>query len=99
MTTGEIIKRLLDDRNIKQSELARYLGVPANTVNRWMPTENKAGSNPSPYYLDKIANFFDVPIDYFTGEYDYFSDSDITKHLYESGEKESAWRKLLELYG
>ena len=99
MTTGEIIKRLLEERNVKQSELARYLGVPANTVNRWMPTENKAGNNPSPYFLGKIAEFFDIPVDYFSGQYDYFNDADIAKHLFDTTQKETAWKNLFEAYG
>ena len=99
METGEIIYRLLKERDKKQADLARYLGVNPNTVNRWIPTKNKSGIEPSDYHKIRIAEFFDVPIGYITGEYDYFSDHSIIEHLFDSTAKESAWIRLLNTLG
>lgn len=68
MTTGEMIKDLLEKTGKKQADLARYLGVNPNTVNLWMPKENKKAVEPSEKNLKKIAEFFQVPIDVLKGK-------------------------------
>lgn len=99
MNTGEIIKRLLEEQGKTQADLARYLGVSNTTVNRWIPTKNKEGDNPSKYHLIRIADFFDVPILYITGDYDYWNENDITRHLFENTRAETAWYKFLNALG
>lgn len=67
MTTGEMIKELLEKKNKSQVDLANYLGVQPNTVNRWIPTEKKKGIEPSRKFLPMIADFFHVSIDVLMG--------------------------------
>lgn len=99
MNTGEIIKRLLEEQGRKQADLARYLNVSNNTVNRWMPTEKKEGIKPSEYHLIRIADFFDVPISYITGDYDYWDENEVIRNLFESTRAETAWYKFLNALG
>lgn len=77
MTTGEIIKDLLEKKGKTQAQLSRYLSkctgekVSANTVNRWIPNEkntNKRVYPPSNKFLPIIAEFFNVSIDILLGE-------------------------------
>ena len=100
MTTGEIIKRLLEERNIKQSELARYLGVSSNTVWRWIPSDksvSKVVHEPDYYYKCRIADFFQVPVECITGEDDYWDGN--LQPMVDRWEKRVAWHKLLTLMG
>ena len=64
MNTLDKITKLLKDRNIEQRELAAYLGISAAIVSEW-----KSGKTQSyKKYLAKIAEFFNVPYDYFTND-------------------------------
>lgn len=99
MKTGEIIKKLLEERGIKQVKLAEFLDVSANTVNRWIPTENKEGIEPSEYNIIRIAEFFDVPVSYIKGDADYWDNSAVVEHLFESTNREKAWTQLLNYMG
>lgn len=59
------LKRLLEQNNHSQAELARYVGVKNNTVSDWI---NK-GTSPKIEHLYRIAEFFDVSHDVLmTGE-------------------------------
>lgn len=77
MTTGEVIKDLLEKKKRTQADLARHLTkctgkeVSTNTVNRWIPNEsnpNKKVYPPSNKYLPMIAEFFNVSISILLGE-------------------------------
>lgn len=57
------IRELREARKIKQKEMAEYLHVPNNTYNQW---EN-GKRQPDNDMLIKIANFFDVTVDYLLG--------------------------------
>lgn len=59
------LKRLLEQNNHSQAELARYVGVKNNTVSDWI---NK-GTSPKIEHLYRIAEFFNVSHDVLmTGE-------------------------------
>lgn len=58
---GERLKRLRQDRNITQSELAAQLGVVPSAVGKY---ERIPNAYPSVDALIKIADFFGVSIDY-----------------------------------
>lgn len=59
--TSERIKSLMEIRGVKNAELARIIGASRSTVTKWF-TEN---TEPKASFVQKIADSFDVPIDYF----------------------------------
>ena len=67
VNVGKIIKELLDKHGKKQADLAKYLGVSPNTVNRWIPNEKRDGIIPNNNTLIKIAWFFNVSTDILLG--------------------------------
>ena len=81
MTTGEMIKELLNSQDKTQAQLSRFLSeatgkyVSPNTVNRWIPNDNNPKKKvipPKTKYLLLIADFFKVSVDVLlceTGEY------------------------------
>ena len=58
---GERLKRLRKDRDITQSQLAEVIGVVPSAVGKY---ERIPQSYPSVEALMKIADYFDVSIDY-----------------------------------
>jgi len=60
---AERIKQLRKQKNITQSELAKYLGVTRAGVNAW----EMGISVPSTQYIVELANFFKVSTDYLLG--------------------------------
>lgn len=97
MTPNEIIKKLLEERNYTQAELARYLGVSTNTVWRWIPGPNKDVNEPNHYYKCRIADFFQVPVECITGEDDYWDTN--VQPMVDRWKKRAAWHNLLSLMG
>lgn len=97
MKTGDIIKYILKENGKTQADLARYLGVSSNTVNRWIPTEGKEGIQPSDYHLVKIADYFGIPVSGLTGGYDDFDA--LLDHIGDASRREDAWISLLETMG
>jgi transcriptional regulator with XRE-family HTH domain len=63
MMIGERIKSLREERKITQQELARYLGVSQKTISNYENGER----SPDPDTLRKIADYFDVTVDYLLG--------------------------------
>lgn len=58
------ILQLLDEKHVQQKDLSNYLGLSKNTMTGW-----KNGNNTSYMkYLPKIAEFFDVSVDYLLGK-------------------------------
>lgn len=74
MTTnfGENVKKLRTQKNITQTQLAKILSVGRSTIAGY---ETK-GKQPDYDKLKKLAEFFDVSIDYLLG---YSKDSCLTK--------------------
>ena len=69
---------LLKARGIKQKELTDYLYVSHNVFTGW-----KAGRNTSYMkHLPKIAEFFDVSVDYLLGKETPATENDFTYALY-----------------
>lgn len=60
MSIGENIKKARG--RIKQTELADMLGVDTATISRWENNRN----TPNGYMLKKMAEIFNVPVDYLT---------------------------------
>lgn len=59
----KVLKELRLEHNLTQPQLAEAIGNHAKTVVRW---EN-GQSEPSAFYLVKLANFFHVSTDYLLG--------------------------------
>ncbi len=106
MDFGQRLKSLRDEKAVTQEELSNYLGVGRPTIAGY---ETK-GKQPSFEILKKIANFFNVSIDYLLGRTDMRqlikeqkkSDStsdEISKEIYNlSPESQAELKKLIELY-
>lgn len=61
---GNKLQEILKERNITVTELANSIGINRVTVQRYL----SGAKCPSDKTLDKIADFFELPIEYFTGE-------------------------------
>ncbi len=60
-----ILKKLLNQANLKESELARRTGVAQQIINRIISGEN---TNPKLITLQKISNYFMIPISQLVGD-------------------------------
>lgn len=61
--SGKVTNRivyLLKERGKQDKDLCRYIGVAQSTFVNW----KNRGTDPRPKYLSKIAEFFDVTVDY-----------------------------------
>ncbi len=63
---GKRLKRLRNDKEITQKELAKYLGVSDRSVGYYETGQR----TPPPDILKKIADFFGVSVDYLLGRTD-----------------------------
>lgn len=59
----ERLSELLNNNKMFQKDLASYIGYTVQAVNRWC----KGETEPDLRTLVKIANFFDVSVDYLLG--------------------------------
>lgn len=59
---GEKIKKLLEERGMRQTDLARITGIPKQTINSIVVRNNKSVDFSA---MEKIADALDVPIEYF----------------------------------
>jgi transcriptional regulator with XRE-family HTH domain len=72
---GGILKKLLFERNMKASDLAREVNLPSPTIHRLV-----TGKSSRPYMssLEPIADYFSVSIDQLLGEEDIHTKSDLS---------------------
>lgn len=63
----EIYERLLNEKGVKTSQVCKATGIPQSTFSDW----KKGKSKPKTEKLQKIADYFDVSIDYLTGKSEY----------------------------
>ncbi|MGU9954290.1 helix-turn-helix domain-containing protein [Limosilactobacillus fermentum] len=61
MNTYEIIKALANSRKMTVAELERKLDLSNGSISKW------AKSTPNSKYLEKVADYFDVSVDYLLG--------------------------------
>ena len=72
------ILMLLDEKHMQQKELSDYLSLSKNTITGW-----KNGNNTSYMkYLPKIAEFFNVSVDYLLGKEVPTTENNFTYALY-----------------
>ena len=65
MTLSERLKFLRKQKKITQEELAKQINVERSTVGKY-----ETGTTPSMEILIRIANYFDITIDYLLGNTD-----------------------------
>ena len=65
------IRELREERNMRQSDLARETGIDQRTISNY----ETGKSAPDCYALVRLADFFNVSIDYLVGRtsYDFFT--------------------------
>ena len=75
------IKDLREDRDMRQSDLAAATGIDQRTISNY----ETGKTSPDAYALIKLADFFDVSIDYLVGRtsVDFSSDEKKTKIIEE----------------
>lgn len=59
------LKQLMQERGISQSDVARGLGITAQSVNAWVEErtrEGKRGPFPDIHSIESLCLFFDVPL-------------------------------------
>ena len=66
MKFGYILRNLRAEKNITGEQLGKILGVPKATVANWETGRNY----PNQAVLEKIADYFDVSLDYLMGRTD-----------------------------
>lgn len=65
MTIAEKYLHLLQERKVKTAEVSRQTGIPYSTLNEWSKGKTKKISGEN---LEKLAAFFNVPVDFFYTE-------------------------------
>jgi len=68
---------LLKEKGVKNIDVSRATGIPASTFSDW----KKGKSSPKYDKIQKIAEYFNVSIDYLTGESDFRTNEDLFKHF------------------
>ena len=78
MSTNRI-KDLREDRDLRQSDAAKATGIDQRTLSNY----ETGKTNPDSYALIKLADFFDVSIDYLVGRTNIMRDdaSDVAAAL------------------
>lgn len=64
MTSYELFEKLLKERNVKASDVNKGTGVASSTLTEW----KQGRYEPKIDKLQKIADFFNVPVSYFKDE-------------------------------
>lgn len=67
VTLGDRIRELRKANNWTQQELADKLGLDRTTISKW---ERQGGSEPDNTTLAKVADIFNVSVDYLLGRVD-----------------------------
>ena len=75
-TFGEKLKMLREERNIKQNEVAAIFMINRSTYGKW---ENDA-SKPDIDTLTKLANYFNVSVDYLLGNTNFRTKDELFAH-------------------
>jgi transcriptional regulator with XRE-family HTH domain len=96
MKFGSILSDLRNKSNITQKELANILGVSRGTIGMYEIGQR----DPDTETLKKLAQYFNVSIDYLLGNSDtknsYASKDNITKSLNDDQELSEFWNVLKE---
>lgn len=101
----ENFAKLLEERNLKAADVCRGTGLPSSLFSEW----KRGKSTPKADKLNKIANFFNVPVEYFMpNENDALNtcrDCGFTycischRDIEEHNQLHSAWYKAVDKFG
>lgn len=88
---GERIFELRKEKKLVQEELGKHIGVSKQTISKY----EKGTKIPSRENIEKLADFFGVPVDYLLGKSDSTNkSSNNIKEIFESDELHWDGRKL-----
>lgn len=73
MSLVERIKRLCDERSVSFAEVERKTGISNGQIRRWDTSSPKTGN------VEKVADYFDVSMDYLLGRTDKKRYYDLTE--------------------
>lgn len=85
MFNGLRIKTLLEERDLQQSDFCAATGIAKSNFWVWVEGKSKPGADA----LEKIANFFQVPIDYFFDRDVEVANVNVGHHVKGNGNKVS----------
>lgn len=68
------LKELRDEKKLSQEEVAKAIGTSQTNIGRW----EKGLNEPSSGFVIKLANYFEVSIDYLLGREDDFGNITVT---------------------
>jgi len=91
---GQRLRELREEKKITQAELGNKIGVSGATINRY----EKGFRQPDPETLSKLADFFDVTVDFLLGRTDDIIPEDIKKAMKEVDPNDPDWKKAVEIY-
>ncbi len=93
MNFGERLKLLREDKDLKQEDIAKIMNVDRSTVGKWESSPSK----PDYEKLIKLADYFNVSVDYLLGRTNIKEKSDQISNALE-GDKELSefWNELRE---
>lgn len=63
MNISQRIFEIMKQKNIKQNDLANFLGISSSSITDW----KKKGTNPASDKILKISEFLDVSVEYLLG--------------------------------
>ena len=91
----EIYQRLLDEKGLKNADIARATGISNMTLSDW----KRGKSTPKIDKLQKIASFFNVTTEYLMGNEKENEIADTLLEAYDSGlASDVQFKKLMEYY-
>lgn len=69
------LRKIMFDKNITQQKLAKELGIAQTDISRWLGGHR----NPSLKSIEKIADYFSVPLNYFIENFKDTKNKDISE--------------------
>lgn len=91
----EIYQRLLDEKGLKNADVARATGISNMTLSDW----KRGKSTPKIDKLKKIAAFLNVTTEYLTGSEKENEIADTLLEAYDSGlASDAQFKRLMEYY-
>ena len=84
------IKSLREDRDLRQSDLARETGIDQRTISNY----ETGKTAPDVYALIRLADFFEVSIDYLVGRTPSYDHSEEKKQIEKIQESLEELKKL-----
>ncbi len=64
MELGQVVRQLMEEQNVKKTELANYLGIARNTLDDYLSGKTFMTSEK----IEKVSIYFKKPISYLFGE-------------------------------